>query len=338
MTTATFGKSIKLFLVDGTTSGLWSAEVSASWTGRMFRVSRATFDSLNEFEDASGPGVYFLIGEVGPNGKRQLYIGESDDVLNRLLQHDTKNEKAFWKDTVLVVSKDENLTKAHTLYLESRLIDIVQQAGQVTLTNGTNPIKTLPRSDQSDMEYFIEQILLMMPVMGYSFLSAIPLIPQTIAQQQHYPQFELAVSDVKAAMELRGEEFVVLSGSEACGNAKPSLNEGYATLRTKLVENGTLAKEADIQNYTFSKDVSFPSASRAAVVVYGGNISGLKYWRLKGTNQTYGEWIDAQTRKSIPEAPNATDVAADAAPAESATAELPPAASAVPVSGPAEVQ
>jgi predicted GIY-YIG superfamily endonuclease len=314
MTTTAFGKSIKLFLVDGTTSGLWSAEVSASWTGRMFRVSKATFDSLNEFEDASGPGVYFLIGDVEANHMRQLYIGESDNVLNRLLQHEAKGEKTFWKDTVLVVSKDENLTKAHTLYLESRLIDIVKKAGQVSLNNGTNPIKSLPRPDQSDMEYFIEQILLMMPVMGYSFLTPIPPVPQDVTPQ-NYPQFDFAVSDVKAAMELRGDDFVVLTGSEACGTVKPSLNEGYAAMRTKLVENGTLVKQPGKENYTFSQEASFPSASRAAVVVYGGNISGPKYWRLKGTNQTYGEWLEAQARMSIPEAPSSTDTAEATPPA-----------------------
>jgi Domain of unknown function (DUF4357) len=253
--------------------------------------------------------VYFLIGDVETGGKQQLYIGESDNVLNRLLQHDSKNEKAFWKDTILVVGKDENITKAHTLYLESRLIDIVRKAGQVSLTNGTNPMKSLPRPDQSDMEYFIAQILLMMPVMGYSFLTAIPPVPQAVAPQ-HYPQFELEIGGLKATMEVRGDQqLAVLAGSKAAGVENASINEGYTALRKRLVDDGTLVKEVGESDYKFVREALFTSPSRAAVVVYGGNISGPKYWHLKDTSQTYGEWLEAQARKSIPDAPTPTDAA-----------------------------
>jgi hypothetical protein len=37
-------------------------------------------------------------------------------------------QKDFWTRTVVVTSKDENLTKAHVRYLESRLVQIIAQA------------------------------------------------------------------------------------------------------------------------------------------------------------------------------------------------------------------
>jgi predicted GIY-YIG superfamily endonuclease len=272
----------------------------------MFRVLRTSFDSLNEFDDASGPGVYFLIGDEDSGGKRQLYVGESDDVLKRLLQHDSRDEKSFWKDTVVLVGKDENLTKSHTLYLESRLIKIAHEAGQVSLANATSPDKSLPRPDQSDMEYFIEQILLMMPVMGYSFLNAPTTVPQEVALQS-YPKFDCSIGDVTATMEVRGHQFVVLAGSHASGTENVSINPGYTAMRASLVENGTLVLADGTHRYTFARDAVFPSPTRAAVMVYGGNISGPKYWRLQGTSQTYGEWRESQTRNSIPDAPSPTD-------------------------------
>lgn len=53
-----------------------------------------------------------------------VYIGESDDVSIRLKQHNRTQKsggKDFWEYIWLVTSKDQNLTKAHAKYPESRL-------------------------------------------------------------------------------------------------------------------------------------------------------------------------------------------------------------------------
>jgi len=44
-----------------------------------------------------------------------------------------------WERTVVIVSKDENLTKSHVRYLESRLIKMAQDARRANLTNDTAP-------------------------------------------------------------------------------------------------------------------------------------------------------------------------------------------------------
>jgi hypothetical protein len=44
------------------------------------------------------------------------------------LSHNSKEAKDFWERTVVIVSKDENLTKSHVRYLESRLIKLAQEA------------------------------------------------------------------------------------------------------------------------------------------------------------------------------------------------------------------
>ena len=56
--------------------------------------------------------------------KDQVYVGEGDSVLARLTGHDTDESKDFWTKAVFVISKDQNLTKAHGRYLESRLIEM----------------------------------------------------------------------------------------------------------------------------------------------------------------------------------------------------------------------
>ena len=44
-----------------------------------------------------------------------------------------------WERTVVIVSKDENLTKSHVRYLESRLITMAQDAHRAKLTGVARP-------------------------------------------------------------------------------------------------------------------------------------------------------------------------------------------------------
>ena len=48
--------------------------------------------------------------------------------------HEADEAKDFWTRTVVVTSKDENLTKAHVRYLESRLVQIATTANRATLS------------------------------------------------------------------------------------------------------------------------------------------------------------------------------------------------------------
>ena len=66
----------------------------------------------------------------------------------RLASHDKDEAKDFWTRTAVVISKDENLTKAHGRYLESRLIEMARAADRASLANGTSPeANPLPEPD-----------------------------------------------------------------------------------------------------------------------------------------------------------------------------------------------
>ena len=75
--------------------------------------------------------------------------------------------KDFWDRAIVLTSKDANLTKAHARYLESSFIALAQQARRSRLLNGTAPpLLPLPEADVSDMEYFIAQVKIILPVLG----------------------------------------------------------------------------------------------------------------------------------------------------------------------------
>ena len=57
-----FGKTIRLFLVDGTPNSLTTAELS-NWTGIGIKVPRIKVREYNTRSEFRKPGVYILIGK-----------------------------------------------------------------------------------------------------------------------------------------------------------------------------------------------------------------------------------------------------------------------------------
>lgn len=303
----TRGRSIKLYLADGIPGGIITAEIM-NWTGHVMAGPRSKLAELIRRDEAGRTGIYFLTGSDPEGGLKPLvYIGETDNVRKRLAQHNKDISKDFFDRTCIVTSKDQNLTKAHAKYLESRLISIAQQAGRAKLVNGTAPdYGLLPEADIADMEFFIEQLRIVLPVLGMEFLRESPksstMATAPVAETTKVvesPLFEVISKkhEVRAeAREIDGE-FVVLQGSQARGDSD-SINS-YRTLRDELKKDGTLVDEGG--HYTFAKDISFRSPSAASAVILDRNDNGRTSWCVKGTKKTYAAWQEAQVAAVAPD-------------------------------------
>ena len=173
------GKQIRLFLVDGTPGGLTTAEIT-NWTGHVLTGPRSGVGALLKREEARRTGVYLLLGDDEQAlGDTRCYIGEADIVAERLGHH--LREKEFWDRVVVITSKDADLTKSHGRYLESKLIALAKKAGRVTLENGTAPpAPPLPEADCSDMDEFLAQLHIVLPVLGVNAIRARPIVATTI--------------------------------------------------------------------------------------------------------------------------------------------------------------
>jgi hypothetical protein len=103
------GRSIRIFLVDGIASGLRTAELGLS-TIKALVVPRASLSAVTKRPEVRRTGVYILVGRGSDKpGVLKIYFGEGDTVLTRLAAHDKDQEKDFWEEAVVFVSKDENL-------------------------------------------------------------------------------------------------------------------------------------------------------------------------------------------------------------------------------------
>jgi hypothetical protein len=135
-------------------------------------ASPTALPELVRREEASRTGVYLLLGpDPDIPGRQLIYVGEGDQVESRLVAHDADESKEFFTRAVLIVSKDENLTKAHGRYLESRIIAAIRGAGRAKLVNGTEPpFKGLPEPEIADMERVLDEIEVLLPVLGFDVL------------------------------------------------------------------------------------------------------------------------------------------------------------------------
>ncbi len=308
----TNGRSVRIFLVDGNPTGLVTAEV-INWSGHVISGSRVEIVDFLKREELDRTGIYFLFGhDPEETDSPMIYIGESDNVRKRLKTHN--KEKDFWERVCVVTSKDSNITKAHAKYLEARLIKIASEIGKAKLENLTkHEPSPLPEADVSDMEYFIEQIQLILPVLGYDSFKVTP--NRTSLQKKNRsekidedisPIFEINNDKKKlyaTGQEIEGE-FVVFEGSFASSKWTTSgkKNVGYKRRHCKLIENGTLI--IDDENNTiakFTKDTSFSSPSAASSLIFGRSDNGRTSWIIKGTKKNYASWQESKVAEIVDE-------------------------------------
>lgn len=291
------GKQIKLFLVDGTPGGLTTAEIT-NWTGHLLSASRSDLADLLKRDEAQRTGVYLLLGDdEAAVGDTRCYIGEADVVADRLRFQ--QRDKTYWDRVVVITSKDTNLTKSHGRYLESRLISLATQAGRVNLENGTAPpVPALPEADASDMDYFLSQLQIVLPVLGVNAIRARAVKPAVLAVigTPESPTFRLrnAKTGVDAQAQQIDGEFTMLAGSivvaswHGVGKAESTI-KAYASYRAqheRLVADDAITVDGAVGRIT--RDIVFSSPSTAGAIALGRSCNGRIEWVSPAG--TFGEW------------------------------------------------
>lgn len=291
------GKQIKLFLADGTPGGLTTAEIT-NWTGHVLSARRSDLAELLKRDEAQRTGAYLLLGEDETAVENtRCYIGEADVVAERLRYH--QRDKDFWDRVVVITSKDANLTKAHGRYLESKLIALATSAGRVTVENSTAPgVPALPEADASDMDYFLSQLQIVLPVLGVNAIRVpVPTAPGKVDHPTGSPVFHLrqVKLGVDASAQQIDGEFTMLAGStvvpswHGVGKAD-STRKAYDTYRAQhqhLVDTGAIAATDGIGRLT--RNVVFSSPSTAGAVALGRSCNGRREW-ISDDGVLFGDW------------------------------------------------
>ena len=270
-----YGKSIELFLVNGSADSLITAELS-NWNGKALKIPRIEVASCSR-DDITQAGVYFLFCKED-DGSESVYIGEAENVKERLVQHlrdyQSDKEKYYWNTAVIFIGRD--LNKALIRYLENRFVEIARSSKRyVVLTKNTYRNTVMKESHIAVMEEFVDNVKILINALGYKVLE-----PVLQADPGGAAEDDMLFSINTASASARGREtsegFVLLKGSTV--NEKTSiksLSAGMIKLRDKHFSEGK------VENLTTTEDILFSSSSAAADFVLGYSVSGPVTWKAK---------------------------------------------------------
>lgn len=264
-----YGKSIRLFLIEGIADGRWMCELS-NWTGKAYKIPRNCVKESSDREELKNTGIYFLFGKSDETDTYRVYIGEAENIYERLLTH--LKEKDFWHECVVFISKDNNLNKAHVKYLENRMYTIAKEAGRYQLENSNIPTQSsLSEADQAEMEEFINNAKLLLSAVGHKVLEATAIPSKT----NNDPEiFVFEGKDYKATGTTTADGFVVFKNSILSKKANSSLTKSLLDKRNKLISENIIDSA-----FTFTKDYIFSSPSTAASIISGNSTNGKTAWR-----------------------------------------------------------
>ncbi|MFC2111530.1 GIY-YIG nuclease family protein [Bacteroidota bacterium] len=192
------GKKLTVYMIDGTEYGPRLSEIG-NWVGKAIYSPRSAVNKIIGRSEFDNTGIYCLKGDPTDEAfEERIYIGEAENVRTRLKQHLSDPNKDF-KEIIFFISKDELLTKTQIKYLESRLIQLAIEAKTAEIENGNSPsLPTLHEADISDMEYFLNQIKLILPIMGFRFLIS-STINQTVKYDQSKTKPEIRYFEIKTS-------------------------------------------------------------------------------------------------------------------------------------------
>ena len=274
-----YGKSIELFLVNGNADGIVTAELS-NWNGKAIKIPRIEVAGCKR-EDITQTGVYFLFCKED-DGEDSVYIGEAENVKERLVQHirdcNSEKEKYYWSTAVIFTGRD--LNKASIRYLENRFVEIARDLKRyLVLTKNTYHNTVMKELQIAAMEEFIENVKILLLALGYKVLEPFEKDSksknnasgeeQTENIKLHLERTIKDVGKIEADGIRTSEGFVVLQGSHVS-----PIDDN--TISISLKEQ---RKKANIESGILKEDVLFSSPSYAAMFVIGKSANGLTSWK-----------------------------------------------------------
>lgn len=268
-----FGKTIKMFLIDGDSSGRLTCELS-NWTGLAYRIPRTEVKKCSDRPNLSSTGVYMLFGQ-NEEDKDAVYIGEAEDVYKRLQDH--LREKDFWNEVIVFISKDENFNKAHIKYIENKLYEKAKTTKRYIVMNGNiPPIPSISEADRAEMDEYISNLMMLVNILGHKLF-------EDIKEQIELNEDELFYIEGARGAQARGiqtqEGFVVLANSKIADSYVKSYGERAIVKRNELIQS---EKVKEIQGeFIVQEDLLFSSPSAAADFVMGRSANGLTEWKNK---------------------------------------------------------
>lgn len=284
---ATRGKSINLFLMDGSPSGRIKCTLS-NWTGVAYKIPRTELDKCKGRDDLSQSGVYFLFGTTDDTGENVVYIGQAgvrkngEGILYRLFEHKRNPDKDYWTEVVVFTTSNNSFGPTEISYLENRFCALAIEAKRYIVKNGNDPTSgNITEEKESELEEFLDYAKIVMGTLGHKVFEKFtePKAPCEPTDESSddlllYLKRKSRKSGlvIEAMCKQTNEGFVVLKGSHIETIDSDSIPPGIKDSRQKAPID---------QNGILQEDILFRSPSYAAAFVIGGHANGLTEWKTE---------------------------------------------------------
>ncbi|MDN4618394.1 GIY-YIG nuclease family protein [Paenibacillus sp. PsM32] len=282
------GRTIKLYTMSEQYKNLQIAELG-NWTGKVYIGERKHVQLLKKFEELFAPGIYFLISDIEESYLKRIYIGEADEVNQRLQDH--YKSKEWWSTFAIFISKDNNLTKAHVRYLEKELYIVAKNNTTTVKVDNTN-IPTgskMPQSDREDMDEFSENITFVLKnlrIMDFTKTSSTDINNLEHSNLNRLPVsdspiFKINIAKKQAKLQIVNGIYKLLKGSYIRKeHNRGFISHNYSKLRKQLEDEHYFTVSEDTDFYILLKDIDFKSPSAAGAIVRNSSTNGRKDWKL----------------------------------------------------------
>lgn len=281
-------QTIQIFLPTGDPRGMRVAEITTRIV-RVIEVPRSQLADFLKLPEATQVGMYFLIGELSEAGLPRVYVGQSGNVGNRLVQHN--QSKDFWNRALVVISLTNSMTQTHALFLEWFAIQQATKAGRYSLENGNTGARPhTPAPLEADCYEIHETAATLLATLGQPIFEP---LTNTLSSKSAKELFYCKSSGADGIGEYTTEGFVVLKGSRGRAENVASIQgTSQERFRNQLVAEGILTAADGM--YVFSRDHLFTSSSMAAMAVMGRSANGWIEWK-----NAKGETLDHVKRQAI---------------------------------------
>jgi len=274
------GKSINLFLMDGTAVGRIKCTL-ANWTGVAYKIPRTEIDKCKEREDLKQSGVYFLFGISDDTGENIVYIGQAgarkngEGILYRLQEHKRDESKDYWTEAVVFTTSNNSFGPTEISYLENRFFNLAKDAKRYNVKNNVDPTSGhVTEEKESELEEFIEYAEIVMGTFGHRVFDSLEEKPiykvEEDVEINDEPLLVLKTTKAEAKGRRTNEGFVVYKGASVSVNPTKSCPETILNLRSKYTER--------VKDGVLIEDTLFTSPSAAAGFVTYASANGIIMW------------------------------------------------------------
>jgi Domain of unknown function (DUF4357)/GIY-YIG catalytic domain len=281
-------QTIQIFLPFGNPRGMRVAEITTRIV-RVVEIPRNELDAFLKMPESQQVGVYYLMGSSTSAEQPKLYIGQSGNIGNRLVQHN--QGKDFWNRAFAVISLTNSITQTHALFLEWFAISEATKAGRYSLENGNGGARPhTPAPLEADCYEIHETAATLLATLGQPIFE--PLISSSAILQTN-DLFFCKGPEANGKGLFTNDGFVVYKGSTCRKDLVASIRDtSHQRYRDELIADGVLIGTEN--GLEFTRDYLFSSPSMAAIVILSRSANGWMEWKTQD-----GRTLDAVKRQPL---------------------------------------